>query len=290
MSLALLIAAVASVGSAEPEVAASPTWTLGVTGSYARTEDLDTDTGSAGVFLEYGATDWFAGGSLSSTSGDAIATDTYTPADGRGITGSAWAGWISGDWTLDVSLSLTRQDLDGEALAGPDAPPSLQGRTVEIDGETFSSSLSLGVARGFHFDAISVTPHARVAWDQVTTEATASLAGSPGNGLAVDSDASGASGSAGVTFAVAPADWLSLHIDASGVYASSEAASAYTLSGRTRQARPAAGEDEGAGWAEFSGGVTIFAPSDITVALSGGATAGRDAEDVFASVSLSKTF
>lgn len=290
MSLALLIAAVASVGTAEPEADASPSWTVGLTGSYARTEDLDTDTNSGGVFVELGAPGWFAGGSVAVTDGASLAEDYDSPSDGRGLTGSAWAGWVVDSWTLDLSLSISRQDLDGEAVAGQDAPPSLRGRTVLIDGETLSSSLSAGVAHAFQLEAVTLTPHARAAWDRVTTDTTASLAGSPGGGLAIDSEASGATVSAGVTAAVSPASWLGLHADVSGVYASNEGASAFTLGGRTSQARPTGGSGEGAGWAEISAGATFYAPAGITLAVSGGGTAGRDAEDVFASVSVSKTF
>ena len=289
MSLALLIAAVASIGAGEPEAAAS-NWTVGVTGAYARTDDLDTDSASLGAFVEYAAPGWFTGVSLSGTDGASLAEDYDSPSDGRGVSGSAWAGWTIDDWTLDLAASLSRQDLDGETVAGPDAAPSLQGRTVVIEGETVSSSVSLGVARAFYLDAVTLTPHARAGWDRVSTDTTASLAGSPGAGLAIDSEASGATASAGLTVSVYPASWVSLFADASGVYATSEAASAFTLGGRTSQARPASGADDGAGWAEISAGVSFFAPAGVTVSLSGGATAGRDAEDVFASASLSKTF
>lgn len=289
MSLSLLIAAVASIGAAEPDVQPS-TWTVGVTGGYARTADLDTDSTSLGASVEYAAPGWFAGLSLSGTDGASLAEDYESPSEGRGVSGSTWAGWTFDDWTLDLTASLSRQDLDGETVAGPDAPTSLQGRTVVIEGETLSSSVSLGVARAFYFDAVSLTPHARASWDRVATDTTASLAGSPGNGLDIDSDASGATASAGLTLAVSPASWVSLFADASGVYATSEAASAFTLGGRTSQARPVSGSDEGAGWAELSAGVSFFAPGGVTIALSGVGTAGRDAEDVFAAASLSKTF
>lgn len=289
MSLAFLVAAVASIGAGEPEPQSS-VWTLGLTGSYARTEDLDLDSGSIGASIEYGAPDWFVGGSIASTDGASQGEDFESPSDGRGATGSAWAGWFMDNWTFDVTASLSRQDLDGETIAGPDAPPSLRGRTVLVDGQTTSSSVSLGVAHAFQFDGVSVTPHARAGWDRVETETTASLAGSPGGGLAVDSEASGTSASAGLTVSVAPAQWISLFADASAVYASNEAASAFTLGGRTSQSRPVSGSDEGAGWAELSAGVTLFAPAGFAVTLSGGGTAGRDAEDVFASVGVSKSF
>jgi len=292
MSLALLIA-VASVGAAveTADLEGSPgSWTVGITGNYARTENLDADSGSVGGFVEYGAPGWFAGGSIAATDGASLAESYDSPSDGRGVTGSAWIGWSVDAWTIDVTASLGRQDLDGETVAGPDAPDLLQGRSVLIEGETVSSSISLGVARDFNLDTVFLTPHARAGWDRVTTDTTARLTGTMGGGLAVDSEASGATASAGLTVTVWPTTWVSLFADASGVYASSEAASAFTLGGRTSQMRPTSGSDDGAGWAELSAGASFYAPGGVTFAVSGEGTAGRDAEDVFASVSLSKAF
>lgn len=289
MSFALLIAAVASIGAGEPEPAAS-TWTVGATGSFARTDDLDTDSTSIGAFVEYGAPGWFAGVSLSGTDGTSMQEDYGASAGGSGVSGAAWVGWTVDDWTLDLNASLSQQDIADEVVAGPEASPSLQGRSVNIDGETVSSSLSVGVARSFYFDSVSLTPHARAGWDRTSTDTIASLAGSRGNGLAIDNEASGVTASAGLSLTVSPASWLSLFADASGVYTTSEAANAFTLGGRTSQPRTASGSDEGAGWAEISAGVSFFAPAGVTISLTGGGTAGRDADDVFASASLSKTF
>ena len=43
-------------------------------------------------------------------------------------------------------------------------------------------------------------------------------------------------------------------------------------------------------WAELSLGASLYATDAVTLSLSGGTTAGRDTEEVFASSSLSVSF
>ncbi|MDP3740686.1 MAG: hypothetical protein Q8R02_25085 [Hyphomonadaceae bacterium] len=299
MGLALLLATV--LGAQEGPAAAppaddAPSWTFSLTGDYSTIPDADPDlkSKSAGAALTWTSDTTSIGGAISGLQASTLPAEFATASDGDGWMGSAFVAWAAGEFDLDLSVSHAQQTLEGTGRIRADGPPALAGRDVNVDGETRSSSVSFGVAKTFGFDTGGfdtgwVTPHARIAWNQAESEVSTALVGG-GSGLQLNSDASGGSLAAGVEAGTDLAPWLSVFVDVTGVASSNEAANVFGFGGRAVARPVSAEEDEGAAWAELSAGFTIHAPADVSIGFAAGASAGREEDDVFGSLTLSKGF
>lgn len=296
MGLGLVFTALAAMGAAgdagADAVADAPAWTVSLTGGYSSLTDTDPklDSTSGGVGLSWTSGRVTVGGSVSALNGSSLPPEFATAEDGKGATVSGFVGWGVGDFDLDLSASYARQTQDGVGRISDDGPAALRGRDVNVDGETNSSSVSFGVGRTFAFETTWLTPHARVSWERVDGETSATLVSGTGSGLQSTTDASGGSLALGVEAGADLASWLSVFADVTGVASSNEAANVFGLGGRV--SRPVSSEDadEGASWAALSAGFTIYAPADISIGLVAGASAGREDDDAFASMTLSKSF
>jgi hypothetical protein len=294
-----LLAAATACGAPEqdpPATADAPAFTISVTGDYSNIPDSDAegdlDSASGGLGMSWSSGGITFGGSLSRLEGSALPPEFAATSDGSGLVGSLFVGWSAGDYDLDLSVSHAQQTLEGTSRIADDGPPALAGREVTVDGESRSWSASFGVARSFHQDAGWLRPHASLAWNQTETEASAALVGG-GGGLQSNGEASGVSLAAGVEAGTYLSDWLSVFVDVTGVTSSNEAANVFGWGGRAT-ARPTTSgsdpDDEGGAWADLSAGFAIDAPGGVSLSLVAGASAGRQEDDVFASMSLSKTF
>jgi hypothetical protein len=268
-----------------------PQWTLSLAGDYSSIPDAepDLDSTGTGLGLSWRSDGLTLGGSLSALKASTLPPEFATASDGEGVSGSAFVAWSAGEYDLDLAASFAQQTLDGVGRIRDDAPPAFAGRDVTVDGETNSYSISFGAGRTFAFDTSWATPHVRLSWDQSTGETVATLAGGTGSGLRSNTDASGVSVTAGVEAGTSLASWLDAFIDVSGVFSASEQAKVFGARGGA--VRPASGEpEEGAAWAEISAGFTIYAPAGVSLGLVAGGSLGREQDDLFGGVSLSRSF
>lgn len=298
MSPALLLLAATALGEpdATPPAKDVPALTISVTGDYSALPDSDAagdlDSASGGVGVSWSSGGTIFGGSISRLEGSTLPPDFAATADGSGLVASVFVGWSASDYDLDLSISHAQQSLEGVSRIAADGPPALAGREVSVDGKTRSWSASFGLSRSFQQETAWLRPHASLAWNQTEGEASARLVGG-GTGLESSSEASGVSLTAGIEAGVWLTDWLSVFVDVSGTGSSNEAAAVFG-GGRRPTTRPVTSEttpdDEGGAWAELAAGISVSAPGDVSLSLVAGGSAGRQEDDVFASLSLSKSF
>lgn len=284
--LLLPLALAAAIDGAAAQGAPSPDWTLGLTGGWSAPRDTGSDDTllSLTVWLERQIGQAFVGGSITIFEGDDAVPETVSDVDRSSVSGSIWVAAPVGPAEVDLTVIYGRERFDGVFTS--DGP---FGSMLDLEADTDIWSVAGGVSTVFRSGDVRFIPRASLRYDSSQTDAGA-IAGI-GPIAQFDENQDGLTGSLGLRTSWAVRDRLSLSLNATGLAAENGAASAFAFSGRNGPGRPTVRQDETAAqWAELSGGVSIFPTERSSLSISGGTTLGRDIDEVFVSVGISRSF
>ncbi|MEM7767795.1 MAG: hypothetical protein AAF253_09945 [Pseudomonadota bacterium] len=231
------------------------------------------------------------GVSLATSNGsDALFNGTEIT-DRSSLFASAWVYVPVGVAGLDLSVSYGQEDFDGRLELESDRFDGLDAAEIDLTSEVDSLSAAATLSRVFIVEDWDIIPSATLGWSQSEATSTAETTGDFARPAVLREEQSGVNAAIGLGLGYVAHDQLYLFSDVSALYAENGASTgvsqASRLGGLRASQRQAAEEVTSA---EVSLGASFYATDTVTLSLSGGTTAGRDDEEVFATTSLSISF
>ena len=268
-----------------------PLWTLSTSGSWFEISSSDRDAVSVSVSLSRTVGEGAVGASLGTSNGSDALFDETEITDRSSVFGSIWASVPVGAAYVDLSVSLSQDDYDGDVFIEDSRFDYLNGSGVSLVSDVDTVSVAAAVSRVYYSGDWDIIPNASVGWSQSDSTTSATSLADAVAPIAIKEEQSGVMASAGLGIGYVANDRLYLYSDLVGLYAENGAATGTVSSSRTGNLRSNSRQDADESlWAEVSFGASLYATDTVTLSLSGGTTAGRDDEEVFASSSLSVNF
>jgi len=284
----------AAICAALPQAVAQtgdPLWTVSTSGSWSQIDTSDRDAVSASVSLSRVVGDGSVGASLATSNGSDALFNGAEITDRSSLFASAWVYIPVGAVDLDLSASYGQEDFDGRLELESDRFDELDGTEIDLTSEVDSVSLAATLSRVFIVEYWDIIPSATLGWSQSEATSIALAPGDLARPAELVEEQSGMNAAIGLGLGYVAHDRLYLFSDLSALYAENGASTgvseASRLGGLRASQRQAADEVT---WAEVSLGASFYATDTVTLSLSGGTTAGRDEEEVFATTSLSISF
>lgn len=268
-----------------------PLWTVSTSGSWSQIDSSDRDAVSASISLSRVVGEGSVGVSLATSNGsDALFNGTETT-DRSSLFASAWVYVPVGVADLDLSVSYGQEDFDGRLELESDLLDGLDAAEIDLTSEVDSLSLAATLSQVFIVEDWDIIPSATLGWSQSEASSTAVALDGFAAPAALTEEQSGVNAAISLGFGYVAHDRLYLFSDVAALYAENGASTsvgqASRLGGLRASSRQAPDEVT---WAEVSLGASVYATETVTLSLSGGTTAGRDEEEVFATTSLSISF
>jgi hypothetical protein len=225
------------------------------------------------------------GASLATTDGDALVPEFLSSASASSFDGALWWRGAWEDVSLQLSLGVAAQDINGALTAGAGAPPALAGQTFPVSGDVDTTSFSATLARTFG-DGIIFTPSLSVGYAMTDVSISAGAAG----GVAIDTESEGATAS--LDFHVSGPIGEMFSWSAGGGLIAAEDQSARTLAvARAERFRPLTRQAGGsASWSEVYLGLSAYPSDTLALSASIGSTMGLDFEERWASMTATILF
>ena len=268
-----------------------PLWTLSTSGSWSEISSSDRDAVSASVSLSRQFGNASVGASIGTSNGSDALFDETEITDRSSVFGSVWTSFPIGAAYVDLSISLGQDDYDGDVFIEESRFDELNDSGVSLVSEVDTISVAAAVSRIYFAGDWDLIPNASLGWsesDSTTTAASLTDALSP---ISLTEKQSGMTAAVGLGIGYVANDRLYLYSDLVGLYAENGASTGTISASRNGDLRSSARQDaDEALWTEATLGVSLYATDRLTLSLSGGTTAGRDTEEVFASSSLSVSF
>jgi len=284
----------AAICAALPQAVAQtgdPLWTVSTSGSWSQIDTSDRDAVSASVSLSRVVGDGSVGASLATSNGSDALFNGAEITDRSSLFASAWVYIPVGAVDLDLSASYGQEDFDGRLELESDRFDELDGTEIDLTSEVDSLSLAATLSRVFIVEYWDIIPSATLGWSQSEATSIALAPGDLARPAELVEEQSGMNAAIGLGLGYVAHDRLYLFSDVSGLYAENGASTgvsqASRLGGLRASQRQAPDEVT---WAEVSLGASFYATDTVTLSVSGGTTAGRDEEEVFATTSLSISF
>ncbi|MEL6568515.1 MAG: hypothetical protein AAFQ22_08860 [Pseudomonadota bacterium] len=269
----------------------APLWTVSTSGSWSQIDTSDRDAVSVSVSLSRVVGDGSVGASLATSNGSDALFNGAEITDRSSLFASAWVYVPVGAVDLDLSVSYGREDFDGRLELESERFDELDGTEVDLTSEVDSLSLAATLSRVFIVEYWDIIPSATLGWSQSEATSTAVAPGDLARPAELVEEQSGMNAAIGLGLGYVAHDQLYLFSDLSALYAENGASTgvseASRLGGLRASQRQAAEEVT---WAEASLGASFYATDTVTLSVSGGTTAGREEEEVFATTSLSISF
>lgn len=268
-----------------------PLWTVSTSGSWSQIDSSDRDAVSASISLSRVVGEGSAGVSLATSDGSDALFNGAEITDRSSLFASAWVYFPVGVADLDFSVSYGQEDFDGRLELESDRFDGLDATEIDLTSEVDSLSAAATLSRVFIVEDWDIIPSATLGWSQSDASSTAVALERLAAPAVLTEEQSGLNGAIGLGLGYVAHDRLYLFSDVSALYAENGASTgvseASRLGGLRASQRQAAEEVT---WAEASLGARFDATDTVTLGLSGGTTAGRDEEEVFATTSLSISF
>ena len=167
----------------------------------------------------------------------------------------------------------------------------LGGTDIDLASEVDSLAVAATLSRVFIVENWDIIPSATIGWSQSDASSTAEAISGLSAPAVLTEEQSGINAALGLGLGYVAHDKLYLFSDVSALYAENGASTgvgqASRLGGLRASSRQA---PEEATWAQVSLGASFYATDTLTLSLSGGTTAGRNEEEVFATTTLSIGF
>ena len=266
-------------------------WTFSTSGSWSEISDSDRDAVSVSVSLSRQVGDSSVGVSLGTSNGsDALFEETEIT-DRSSVFASIWTTIPVGAAYLDLSASIGQDDYDGDVVIEGTRFETLNGSGVGLTSEVDSLSISAALSRSYFIDDWDLIPSASLGWSRSEATTSAAAISEALVPVSLSEEETGMIGSVGLGVGYILNEHLYLFSDLTGLYAENGASTGVSSTSRQNGLRSSARQDtDEAIWTELSLGASVYATETVTVSLSGGTTAGRDTEEVFASYSISVSF
>lgn len=284
----------AAICAALPQAVAQtgdPLWTVGTSGSWSQIDTSDRDAVSASVSLSRVVGEGSVGASLATSNGSDALFNGAEITDRSSLFASAWVYVPVGVADLDLSVSYGQEDFDGRLELESDRFDALDGNGIDLTSEVDSLSLAATLSRVFIVEYWDIIPSATLGWSQSEATSIAVAQGDLARPAELVEEQSGMNAALGLGLGYVAHDRLYLFSDVSALYAENGASTGVSevsrLGGLRASQRQA---PEEVTWAEVSLGASFYASDKVTLSLSGGTTAGRDEEEVFATTSVSISF
>jgi len=268
-----------------------PMWTLNASGSWSELGSSDRDAISASVSLSRLVGDASVGAALATSNGSDALFDQAEITDRSSVFASAWVVIPVEAAKLDLSVSFGQEDFEGRLALTGARFESLNGGDIDLTSDVDSFAVSAALSQAFIRGSWDIIPNASLGWSQSeATSTAAAIEGLDGPGVLSETQ-DGTTASLGLGLGYLAHDQLYVFSDVSGVYAENGASTSVGRASRTGGLRASSRQSpDEASWAELSIGASFFATDTLTLSLSGGATGGRDDEEVFATTTLSIGF
>ncbi|MEO0956745.1 MAG: hypothetical protein AAFU81_12940 [Pseudomonadota bacterium] len=268
-----------------------PLWTLSTSGSWSEISSSDRDAVSVSISLSQQIGEGSLGASIGTSNGSDALFENTEITDRSSVFGSVWAAIPVGAAYVDLSVSVGQDEYDGELVIEDTRFDYLNGAGVTLVSEVDTFAIAAAVSRVYYSGDWDLVPNASLGWSQSDSTSTAASLVDDIAPIAVGEEQSGMTASAGLGIGYIANDWLYLYSDLVGLYAENGASTGSISASRNDGLRSSSrqGAEESL-WAEVRLGASLYATDAVTLSLSGGTTAGRDTEEVFASSSLSVSF
>ncbi len=275
-----------------------PLWTLSASGSWSDIDTADRDIASGSVSLSRQVGDLSIGGALASSSGSDALFEQAEITDRSSTFLSAWVVIPVAEASLDLSVTYGAEDFKGRLLVENgrfqviDESEQVIGESeIDLASEVDSLSVAAALSRTFLVGNWDIIPNASLGWSQSEATSTPTSIGGQLDLGELSETQEGATASLGVGLGYLVSDQLYVFSDVVGLYAENGASSGVRPGGRSGGLRASGRQStDEATWTELSIGASLYVTDTLTLSLSGGTTAGRDAEEVFATTTLSVSF
>ena len=268
-----------------------PKWTLSTSGSWSEINSSDRDAVSISASLARQIGPLNIGASVATSNGSDALFDQSEVTDRSSIFGSVWIAFPIGASNLDLSVTYGEDDYDGVLDSAGSRFPSLQSSTATITSEVDNFSVAAALSRTFISGDWDIIPNTSMSWSGSKSTTIVTVSDETLQPLALNEEQKGLTGTVGLGIGYVAHDQIYIFADGVGLYtengASNGSSSVSRFSGLRANARQDAGESI---WTEVSVGASLSATDTITLSFTGGTTAGREDDEVFASTSLSVAF
>jgi hypothetical protein len=268
-----------------------PLWTLSASGSWSDIDTADRDIASGSVSLSRQVGDLSIGGALASSSGSDALFEQGEITDRSSTLLSAWVVIPVAEASLDLSVTYGAEDFKGRLLVENGRFQVTDESEIDLASEVDSLSVAAALSRTFLIGNWDIIPNASLGWSQSEATSTSTSIGGQLDLGELSETQEGATASLGVGLGYLVSDQLYVFSDVVGLYAENGASSGVQPGGRSGGLRASGRQStDEATWTELSIGASLYVTDTLTLSLSGGTTAGRDAEEVFATTTLSVSF
>ncbi|MEO0818239.1 MAG: hypothetical protein AAFX86_13165 [Pseudomonadota bacterium] len=268
-----------------------PLWTFSTSGSWSQIDSSDRDAVSASVSLSRVVGKGSFGASLGTSTGSDALFNGAEITDRSSFFVSSWVYVPVGMVDLDLSVSYSQEDFEGRLELESDRFGELGGTEIDLASDVDSFSVGATLSRIYIVEYWDIIPSATIGWSQSDASSRAVARDGLAEPAVLTEGQSGLNGAVGLGLGYVAHDRLYLFSDISALYAENGASSSVGQASRLGGLRANSRQDpDEATWAEVSLGASFYATDTLTLSLSGGTTAGRDNEEVFATTTLSIGF
>lgn len=266
-------------------------WTLSASGSWSDVGDVDEDATSASLSLSRRLGEGSVGVSLAGAGGSDSPFDAFQATDQSSVFSSVWVYWPVDLVDLSLGVTFGKETFEGRAEIQDTRFGALNGATADLESDIDSLSFDGSVSRAFVVGEWDIIPSASLGWSLSETQTKASTLGNAADSINVENEETGWTGTLGLGVGYIVTEQAYMFADFVGLYAENGAASGTISASRLGGLRSTSRQDAGAvSWADISAGASFSLSDTLTLSISGGTTAGRDEEEVFATTSLSIGF